>query len=66
VSGGNGDDIVVGNFGNDSLSGGNGNDLLDGDNVDEENGPALDPNPNSDTCSGGNGSNSFFYCEIQS
>jgi Ca2+-binding RTX toxin-like protein len=67
VSGDNGNDTVVGNFGNDSLSGGNGADLLDGDNVDQEaEGPAENPNPNTDTCAGGNGPNQLFFCEIQS
>jgi hypothetical protein len=28
--------------------------------------PLLDPNPNSDTCSGGSGANQLFFCEIQS
>jgi Ca2+-binding RTX toxin-like protein len=65
VSGDNGDDIVVGNFGSDTLSGGNGDDILDGDNVDGDN-PALDQNPNSDTCAGGSGANQLFFCETQS
>ena len=38
-----------GNCGSDTLSGGNGADFLDGDNTDENNGPALDRNANSDT-----------------
>jgi hypothetical protein len=47
------------------LSGGNGDDTLDGD-IGDENGPALDRSPNSGTCNGGNGKNTFFYCEIES
>ena len=47
------------------LSGGNGDDTLDGD-IGDENGPALDRSPNSGTCNGGNGTNMFFYCEIES
>jgi len=65
VSGDNGDDLVVGNFGSDSLSAGNGNDILDGDNVVDD-GPVADPNPNSDSCAGGKGLNQFFFCETQS
>jgi 5'-nucleotidase len=67
ISGDNGNDLVVGNFGNDTLSGGNGDDVLDGDIVDQSaNAPAHDPNPNADSCSGGNGSNQFFFCETTS
>ena len=68
VSGENGDDLVVGNFGNDTLSGGNGDDILDGDNVTPppDEGPQRDPNPNADSCDGGNGSNTFFFCETTS
>ena len=41
--------------------------MLNGDIIDDRNGAAaLDPNPNSDNCSGGNGTNSFFFCETTS
>jgi Ca2+-binding RTX toxin-like protein len=66
VSGDNGDDLVVGNFGSDTLSGGNGDDLLDGDNIDQVIGPLPDPNPNTDTCAGGRGSNQYAFCETTS
>ena len=41
--------------------------MLDGDIVDQDTGgPAPDPKPNTDTCSGGHGSNQLFFCEISS
>jgi Ca2+-binding RTX toxin-like protein len=67
--GGN-DGLVGGDFtgepGNPGSSGGNGDDILDGDNVDQNGeGPAPDPNANTDNCAGG-GSNALFFCEVSS
>jgi Ca2+-binding RTX toxin-like protein len=67
LSGDNGNDVVVGNFGSDTRSGGNGDDFLDGALVDNTtHAPVQDTSPNTDTCSGGSGNNTFFYCETQS
>jgi Ca2+-binding RTX toxin-like protein len=66
LSGENGDDFLAGNFGSDTLSGGNGDDVLNGDIFDADQNPAADPNPNSDSCNGGRGSNAFFFCEATS
>jgi hypothetical protein len=46
------------------MSGGSGDDTLNSDIFSgEPPTPALDPNPNHDSCDGGSGTNQFFFCE---
>jgi len=69
VDGGSGNDALFGTFGDDTLLGGSGDDFLDGDLPPDQDlgaGPGVDPNPNTDSCSGGSGEDSSFGCEVSS
>src|SRR5436189_197840 len=69
---GDGDDLICGapdgatTDGGDTHFAGDGADLVTRlhSTDQEKGGPALDQNPNTDTCAGGRGDNQLFFCEL--
>ena len=65
IIGGPGNDFLAGGQGSDLINGGPGGDFLDGDlPPNEDQPPAVDPDPNNDRCIGAEGIDTAILCEV--